>query len=73
MKGELSQSIPDKLILGKSYHVSWAHNGCVWRLCKLNEDGTALMQTKVSKKEITVKQSDLRNTWNSHVKQNISK
>lgn len=69
MKGELANSIPDKLQEGRSYHVSWAHNGCVWRLIKLNDNGTCLLRTKATNKEIAVKQSDLRNTREYHEKQ----
>jgi len=49
--------------VGCMYHVSWASHGCVWRCISINiEKKTALLRTPKTRKEITVRLSDLRHT-----------
>ncbi len=59
----------EKPNVGGLYHVSWAKHGCVWRLLKIDETtGIATMITPKTRKEITVKVSDLRHTRSAQTK-----
>ena len=55
-------TVPDKLIIGKSYHLSWAHKGCVWRLVEVSPCGKkAVMITRKTRKMIEVEVKDILN------------
>lgn len=58
-------TVPDKLEIGKSYHLSWAHRGCVWKLIEIKPGGVkAVMRTPKTKKTIEVYVKDILNIRN---------
>jgi len=51
--------------IGNLYHLAWASNrGYVWRLIKINSDGTCEMKTPRTNKPLKAKLKDLRYTNN---------
>jgi len=54
-------------IIGKKYHVSWAHPGCVWILKEINGD-KCVMKTSRTKNLITVDKKDLRGLRSNNFK-----
>ena len=49
--------------IGNLYHLAWASNrGYVWRLIKINDDGTCNMKTPRTNKPLLAKLKDLRYT-----------
>ena len=46
-------------MVGKKYHVAWAHPGCVWVLMAIDGE-TCTMKTPKTKKTIKVQKKDLR-------------
>lgn len=64
LKADKAGYVPvDNPVIGKSYHVRWAHKGCVWKLVEVKGDSCRLV-TRKTRKEITVKISDLLNIRN---------
>ncbi len=47
--------------IGKSYHLAWAHRGCVWILKDILSDGKCKLETPKSKKTLIGNVADLRN------------
>lgn len=60
---------PKKLIVGDKYHVSWANNNAMVWILKGYDEIYAFLQTPKSKKDLTVKITDLRDL-NKKVRQN---
>lgn len=53
--------------IGKSYHLSWAKHGCVWKLLRI-DGNTCTMQTPKTRKEIKTDISHLRHTRSEQAK-----
>lgn len=61
LKGKPMERIPSEelpKLVGKSIHLMWAKKGCVWKLVKINPDGTILVMTPVGGKFRTAKACD---------------
>ncbi len=62
VKMKFPETIPKKLVLDRKYHAAWASNrGYVWVLKKVFDDGTVLMRTPRTRKELRMNAVDLRN------------
>ncbi len=68
----MENDIPEKYIIGRKYHCSWAKSrGCVWKLISINED-VAILETPKTKKRITTQLSSLREI-NKYIKYEASR
>lgn len=56
--------------IGELYHLSWALNGCVWRLTKLLPYGKCQMITPMTGKVLIADCKDLLHTRRAEAKQN---
>jgi hypothetical protein len=55
-------TIPNKLVIDRKYHAAWASSrGYVWVLMRVYNDGTVLMRTPRTRKELKMQATDLRN------------
>lgn len=59
---KFAETIPKRLVLDRKYHAAWAFNRAyVWVLKKVFEDGTVLMRTPRTKRDLRMNATDLRN------------
>lgn len=65
---DIKDHIVDTPVIGRSYHLVWAKNGCVWNLISINGE-ECILKTPKTKKEITAKVTDLRNTHKWYLKE----
>lgn len=59
--GQNGYSVPKSPEVGRKYHLSWAHRGCVWKLKELLPEGRCILMTPKTKKTIIAKTADLLN------------
>lgn len=61
--------VPMYLKIGNKYHCTWASPGCVWVLKGIGSNGTVLLETPKTKKQLETTASSLRLTHKEALEQ----